>query len=226
MPKTNRRRTTHRKRTSQRKRKNAKRGGSPLGVGLNRALRDSNRPKYHSSSSESTTKYLLLHLILQDELGYYFSINNNNGEKNLLNPETQELFGDSNNQITPDGNYTSDDIVLPDVTHMFSSSIILPINEDLNIGKLKDFLSDQLDNIDRLRFVIPETYTNWGKRTNPVIAIRGNCLHGDEEWGTGNLPLTLFGIPIGERNGWRSLPHNRPLYRANRNLTNVFMPVL
>ena len=224
MPKSNRRRTTHRKRTSQRKRKNAKRGGAPLGHGRLRPFKSSTSNYFRPISEESDNKSLYLHLILQDDLGYYFNIFNN-GEKNLINPETNVPFGGTT-IVDPYGNYTPDDIVLPDVKYQFNTPIQLQRNETLTTGKLRGFLSHTFANVEYLRFVEPETYENWGEITNPVYALRGNTVHGDEEWGTTGLPNEIVGIPYGTSNGWRSQPNNQPLYRANRRLANVFMPVL
>jgi len=196
MPKTNRRRTTHRKRTSQRKRKNAKRGGAKLGHGWG-SYNTHSKYRPYKLPEQSPNISVHVHLRLIDELGYYFT------QSNLVNSETGLPFGDS--MITrDDGNYAPDEIVLPDITNIFSQNNRLYFPRE-NVypsdNEIKTYLQNNgMQHAERLRIITPDSYQFWGEAHNPFVAIRGNCLHGDESgW-------------LQERN------RANPLYKYNRNI--------
>ena len=204
MPKTNRRRTTHRKRTSQRKRKNAKRGGAKLGYGWG----PYNTPsKYGPRNVPELSPNISVHVHLRliDELGFYFT------QFNLVNSENGLPFGDS--MITLyDGNYAPDEIVLPNITHRFSQNNRLYFPRE-NVypsdDEIKTYLqTNGIQNVHRLRIITPDSYQYWGEAHNPFVAIRGNCLHGDE------------GAWLQENN------RANPLYKYNRAVANPIYPTL
>lgn len=176
MPKTNRRRTTHRKRTSQRKRK---RGGGrrPPVYGWGPFKTPSKYGRYNPPK-QSDEIPLRVHLTLIDELGYYFT------QSNLQNSVTNDYFG-TGMVVIPDGNYAPDDIVLPDITLTFSQNnplFFLRTNIYPSDIEIKTYLqTNGILNVDQLRIIVPETYRFWGWANNPIVAIRGNCLHGDED---------------------------------------------
>jgi hypothetical protein len=173
MPKTNRRRTTHRKRTSQRKRK---RGGAKLGHGWGPYKTP---PKYrrHKEPEPSDEIAVHVHLTLIDELGYYFT------QSNLANSKNGLPFGNSM-VVRTDGMYSPDDIVLPDITLIFPKQSMLYFpreNRYPSDDEIKTYLqTNGIQNVEHLRIITPNNYQNWGGEHNPFLAIRGNCLHGDE----------------------------------------------